>query len=810
MDTFFQDLRFGLRTLFKSPGFTIVAVLTLALGIGANTTIFSIVNGVMLNPLPFKEPDRLVNIYDNFHQKGLLKIDVSPAEFVDYTNRNQSFEQLAAYNTLNANLTGTGEPERVQAQLVTDNFFSVLGVQPPHGRFFLPEENQPGRDDVVVISDALWRSHYGSDPRLLEKTIVLDGRSLRVIGILPPGFKYPDNTDLWMPIVFTPDDLSSRGGRVLGVIGRLKPGIQPQQAQAEMDTIAAALQKQYPDYYDKTSGWGITAVPTKVQILGDITPALMILLGASAFVLLIACANVANLSLARSNSRQKEIALRTALGAGRTRIVRQLLTESLMLSLMGGGLGVLLAFFLVRLPAALRFEGIPRINEIAVDGRVLVFTLVISLLTGVLFGLAPALQVSKPQLGEFLQESSRGSSGGSRRRRLRNILVVIEIALALVLVICASLLIKSLARIQDVDPGFRTENVLTMQLSLSSSIYRDATQITNFYNQLLEQIGSLPQVKAAGAVTRLPLSGRKSDRSFLIEGRPDTYNAEWRLVSPNYFEALGNPIVKGRAFTQQDTQAVQSVAVINETMARRFWPDEDALGKRIRVTGPAALVPWLLIIGVVKDVKHYGLDAAAKPEMYFSYNQNPWPNAAQLARTLSIVARTSSDPASIVSAMRSRVWMIDKYQPVYNIKTMNEVLAGSLAPRRFNMVLLTIFASVALLLATVGIYGIMAYSVSQRTHEIGIRMALGAQQSVLMKMVLKQGVYIALIGIVIGVGLAYALTRIISSLLFGVSATDLTIFAATSVLLTAVALVASFIPARRAMKVDPMVALRYE
>lgn len=815
MDNVIKDLRYSIRTLLSKPGFTVVALLTLTLAVGANTTIFSVVNAVLIRPLAYGEPERIVQVWENFLQSDLKDIPSSPPEYRDYEEQNQVFEQIASYYSRSVNLTSLDEPERVSTAMVTASFFPALGVAPVKGRAFVPEEDFVGNDKVVVVSNGLWQRRFGSDPSLIGNTLTLNGESYTVVGIMPQDFQFPELAELWTPIGFEPSDMSQdqRGSRYLSIIARLKPGVTVKQAQLNLDTLAHQFQKQYPSDYLENSGWAVTVVPLQDEILGNIQGILIIILGAGLFVLLIACANVASLLLARAAARQKEVAIRMALGADRSRLIRQFLTESLLLGLIGGALGVLLAYLGTQLLVALNPEKIPRVKEVSVDTWVLGFSLCISLLTGIIFGLAPALLASRPNMNEMLKEGSKGSSGGFRRTA-HSLLVVAEVALALVLLIGAGLMINSFMRLQQVDPGFSTKNVLTMQLSLPQSKYKEGAQIGAFYQQLIQRIETLPGVQSVGAVNRLPLSGTATDRSFIIERQTpvsseQNSSVEWRAITPNYFSALNIPLKDGRFFTEQDHADAPGVAIVNESMARRFWSGESPIGQRIKMTGPAEL-PWLTVVGIVGDVRHFGLDSDVKPEMYFSHLQRPWPSMPALIRTMTVVVHTPSDPKGLTSALRSTVGVMDRDLPLYNIRTMEEVFSKSIARQKFNMLLIGIFSGVALLLAAVGIYGVMAYSVSQRTREFGIRMALGAQESDVLKMVVGQGLKLVLIGVVIGLIASFVLTNLLSGVLYGISATDPITFVIVSLVLIGVALTASFVPALRATKIAPMIALREE
>ena len=816
MDSLRQDLAYGVRTLVKNPGFTIVAVLALALGTGANTAIFSVVNGVLLRPLPFREPERLVMVWINNTKGNQPQAALSVPDFLDYRENNSVLDQIASLSFDDFNLTDGDQPERVQGTMVSANFFSALGVTAQTGRVFLPTEDQAGADRVVVISNGLWKRRFGGDPALVNQTIQLNGASFVVVGVTPPEFQSPEKgDDLWVPMSYdaadrlripsisTPEDLKKRSFRFLKSIARLKPGIALGQAQAELSTIAGRLEQQYPD---SNTGMGINLVPLHRQIVGDIKPALLLLLAAVGLVLLIACANVANLLLARAAARQKEIAIRVAVGAGRARLIRQLLTESVMLALVGGVLGTGLAWVGLRVLVGINPANIPRLDAIRIDGRVLGFTLLVSLLTGLVFGLVPALQASRPDLNEALKEGARGSTGGIGRRRVRNVLVVTEVALTQMLLIGAGLMIKSFYTLLQVNPGFNAESVLTMQVTLPPVKYADDSQIMVFYEQALKRIEALPGVQAAGAATSLPLTANSLARRFTIDGRsPASPNerllASYAAISPEYFRAMGIPLISGRSFTDQDRGKSQQVIIINDTMRRRFWPDEEAIGKHISIIAEAGLSRE--IVGVVSDVKNSSLDGESGLEIYEPYLQFPW-------SFMAIVARTAADPLRLAPAVRDEILAVDRAQPVYDVKTMAQIVGDSVSQPRLYMLLLGIFAGIALVLAAVGIYGVMNYSVNQRKHEIGIRMAIGAQRSDIMKMIVGQGMLLATIGVAIGVVAAFLLGWAVEMLLFGVSGRDPLTFIALPLVLVLVALLASYVPARRATRVDPMIALRAE
>ena len=814
METLFQDLRYGIRAMLKSPGFTAVAVIALALGIGANTAIFSVVDAVLLRPLPYKNPEQLVLIWHNYPQINLAEASICPPCYQEYRDLTTSFEQVATQTGWSVNLTGTGEPERLQGSRVSYNYFATLGAEPAQGmgRVFLAEEDQPGKNRVVVLSHGFWVRRFGSDPNTVGSTLTLDGNSYTVVGVMPQDFVVPQNVDIYTPIAFTSEQLAANnhGNEFLTVIARLKPGVAIGQAQAEMDTLADQLRPQF--YGD--GNWGIKLKTLREQLVGDLRLALIILLGAVVCVLLIACANVANLLLSRASSRQKEIAVRTALGASQFRIVRQLLTESILLAMLGGVLGLGLAYLGIRLIVL----GVPQNisnsiigwNLIAINPQVLGFTLIVSVLTGVIFGIVPAFQASRPDLNETLKEGGRSGSEGGRRNFVRSTLVVLEVAVALVLLIGAGLLMRSFVRLLDVNPGFNAENLITMQLSLPRSKYTESSQMAAFYDQSLERIKAIPGVQSAAFGTNLPMSGNNSSASFSVEGLQvapgeSSPHGDPHYVSSDYFQTMQIPLLKGRYFNEQDTKDSLPVTIIDSVLADRYWPNEDPLGKRIAAffDSNGNQLNWRTIVGVVGHVKRYGLDGKTKEQYYF-------PQGQRTQSGVSLLVRSASSPSSLVPAIRDAIHEVDKDQPIYRVMTMEELVSNSVAQKRFVMILLAIFAGVALLLAAVGIYGVMSYSVTQRTHEIGIRMALGAQAGDVLKMVVRQGMVITLIGVGVGLAGAFLVTRFISSFLFGIGSYDPVTFAAIPLILTGVALVACFVPARRATKVDPMIALRYE
>ena len=819
MEIIWQDIRYGARLLLKSPGFTLIAVLTLALGIGANTAIFSVVNFVLLRPLPYANSDQLVMIWERNLKKGWSESPTSSANFVDFRTSARNLEVAAFTDTNgNFNLTGGDQPERVAGLRVSANLFPLLGVNPGRGRLFLPQEDQPGSGHVLILSYGLWQRTFAANGNLINQTIQLNSQSYTVVGIMPPDFKFPPafsamvgsseesvtNADLWVPL--TTDDIPLvRDRRDLKMMGRLKPGVTAAQAQADLNAIASRLDREFPDV---NGGIETHVIPLREQVTGDIRLALFVLMAAVALVLLIACANVANLLLAKATGRQKEIAIRTALGATRLRILRQLLTESVLLGLLGGLLGLLFAVIGAKTLIAFVTTNIPKLKDFTFDATVLLFTLLIALVTSLFFGLAPAIDASKPNLNEALKEGGRSSSGSASRQRLRDFLVIAEVALAVILVTASGLMFRSFLRLQGVNPGFNPKNLITLEVELPDAKYHAAQQQQNFQQQLLQRLTTIPGVQSAAAVDNVPFGVNAFNTSFMIEGRPvpavtERPRAFYRVISPNYFRAMGIPFHRGNEFTDRDSGEMPGVAIINETAARKYWPGEDPIGRKIKRGRPESKNPWVTIVGIAGSASQLSLREESQPEIYVPYLQNTTPN-------FSLVVRTTSDPKTITGAIRKEVWTADKDLPVSNMKLMDELISNSTAQPRFYVILLTVFAALALILAAVGVYGVMAYSVTLRTRDIGIRMALGAQPMDIFKHVIGHALMLASIGLVIGLILAGTSTLVMKSLLFGISTADPLTLIVTALILLAVALLASYLPARKATKVDPMVALRYE
>ncbi len=811
-----HDLRHGIRTLFKHPGFVITITLILALGIGANSTIFSVVNAILIRPLPYEAPDRIVMIWETNQSKSVKRSIVSPADFLDWREQNHVFDHLAAFRFWYYTVTGAGDPERYQGARVSAGFFPVLGVKPEFGRNFRPEEEQVGRDHVVILSHALWQSRFGGDSKIIGQLLTIDGEPFTIIGILPASFRFTrvlnSELELWIPITFTPQQLTREDHSII-VYGRLKQGVPLSQAQAEMDGITHRLEQEYPK---TNSGWAAQVNNLHDQAIQPLSPTLLILMVVVGFVLLIACANVANLLLTRATARQKDVAIRLALGSSQFRLIRQLLIESLLLALLGGAAGLLLAYWGINVLNAIVPDKVPHLEKFNLDLRVLGFTLVVSLLVGVIVGLIPGLRASRLNLSETLKEGGRALSEAPSGRRLRNLLVTLEVTLTVPLLISAGLMLRSSLLLQNIDRGINLKNVLTMQISLPKAKYSTARQTATFYRQVLQRIQTEPGVQSASAVNFLPLTNLEDATSLTIEGgKPpppgQNITVSYRVIDQNYFRTMGIPLLRGRYFTEQDNDESHGVVMIDQTMARRYWPDEDPVGRRLQPQFPAAKVPWrpessnnwLTIVGVVEDVKEDGLNDQTSAEIYLPYLQNP-------SSLMNLLVRSTSDPLRLVASVRSQVLAVDGDQPVYNIMTMENVFSQSLAEPQVITSLLATFAAVALILAAIGVYGVMSYSVAQRTHEIGVRMALGAQERHVLRMIVGQGLKLVLVGVAIGVMTAFAVTRVISNLLFGVTATDPLIFVVVPLLLVVIAMLASYFPARRAMKVDPMIALRNE
>ena len=808
METLLKDIRYGVRGLWKRPGFTVVAVLTLALGIGANTAIFSVVNAVLLRPLQFRDPDRLVIIWEDAGFLGFPRNTPAPANYVDWKNQSQSFEDVAATVEQTFNLTGDGNPERVAAYAVTANFFPLFGVPPAVGRGFTPDDDRPGAHKVAVLSHELWQTRYGSDSQIINRDIQLDGEKYTVVGVMPAGFQFfESDVRLWVPAAFTAEQLASRGNHYLKVVARMKAGVTLKQAQADISAVMARIAKDHPDetFNGKV---GALVMPLREEYTGDVRGSLFVLLVAVAFVLLIACANVAGLLLARAVGRRREIALRVALGASRTRVVRQLLTESLLLSAAAGILGSVLAYFSFAFLQKLIPEQMALLTTLKLDTRILVFTLGLSIVTGIVFGLVPALQSAKVDLNNALKQSTRVTSSG----RLRSALIVFEVALSIVLLVGAGLLIQTLFRLFNQYDVLKPEQVLTVRTVLPRAKYKELPQRIGFYEQVLDRVEHLPGVISAGYSTSIPLIWKGGTSGFFPEGIKDplpgmAYDANHREVTANYLQTMNIALREGRYFTDHDNEKSMPVAIINETMARQYWPGQNALGRRFKLGDPADNVPWIQIIGIVADVRQMGLDEPVKAEMYFPYQQQ---TQYDFYNPRDLAIRTSGDTTSFVGAVRQIVHEVDPDQPVSNVATMADVLGVEAAQRRMGMIMLVAFAGLALLLASLGIYGVLAYFVTQHTNEIGVRMAVGASPLNILALVLRKGMGLTLLGVGIGLAASFVLTRLMSSLLFGVKASDPITFVSVPLVLAVVALIACLIPARRAMKVDPMIALRYE
>jgi putative ABC transport system permease protein len=808
MGQLFTEIRYGLRSLLKRPAFTAIALLTLALGIGVNSAIFSAVDSILLRPLPLKDPGRLVSVWEQTLRDGIQQNEVATANFFDLQNQIHVFEQIGAFGPDDVNLTGDGEPERLDGQVVTANVFSILGVAPAIGRTFSPEEDQPGQEHVVVLSDALWRRRFNRDPSIINRPIMLNGESFTVIGVMPRGFFFPEREiELWTPWAMEPDQKAGRGDHYLRLVARLKPGTSVAHANADLAAIGQRLSAEYPR---TNEGLGFIAHSLHQDYVGNLRLPILILFAAVGLVLLIACANVANLLLAQATTRRREIAIRIALGARRWTIVRQLLVESLLLAAGGGFLGVLGAFWSVEALAQLLPESLSKLQDVSIDARVFLFTLGVSVLTAVIFGGVPALLASRTKPGATLNDVARDMAGGASGRHVRRVLVVSEVALAVILLVSAGLLIRSFQLLRQVDTGFTTENALTMRMVLPFPKYAKAETRRAFYDDALRRIEALPGVDSAGMITFLPLSFNGMNFNFSVEGRPSVSDmklpfALFRVVSPDYFRAMGIPLLRGRFFDTRDSVDAQPAVLINHRLAEQYWPGEDPIGKRLKVGALDSPNAWLTVVGVVGDVHQTGL-YEQKLEFYVPYAQE----RRSFMAPRDLVVRTKSDPALIASAVRNAVWAVDKDQPVSNVRTLDQVFAAAISQERFQTLMLGLFAGLALLLACVGLYGVISYAVVQRTHEIGVRMALGAQPVDVLRLVIRQGMTLTLAGLVVGIVVGTFVTRVLTDMLFGVTPRDPLTFAGVPVLLLLVALLACYIPARRATRIDPLIALRSE
>ena len=811
MESLLKDIRFAFRGLARRPAFTAIAVITLGLGIGATTAIFSVVNSVMLRRLPYSTADRIVAIQE-LNPQG-KRIQVTGPNFLDWRAQNTVFEHLAAIRVTNANLMLADQAERIELAQTSANFFEVFGVGPQQGRLFVTGDEQAGHAPVVVLSDALWRRRFAGDPTVIGKPITLDGASYTVVGVAPPGFQYPDKTEAWLPPLKLAPEMNPaieptqrRGSGYLSAVALLKPGVTVAQAAGEMETITSRLRQQYPETNNRRFN---RVLSLHDHLVGDSRTMLWLLLGAVLFVLLIACANVANLLLASAASRSKEMAIRTALGASRWRVIRQLLTESAMLALAGGLLGLFLSRYGVAAITKLLPQTFPRLSEIGMDWRVFGFTLGVSLLTGFIFGFAPALHISGADVQEAMKENARGTAGSARHTRLRHALIVAEVALSVVLLAGAGLLFRSFMRLQAVDAGFTPQQVLTARLSPAGPQFDEDSAVVTFYEQVLDRARAIPGVDSAGVINTLPLSGGPTV-AFRVEGRPIQPVDKWiptnfRSVSPDYFRAMNIPVLQGRTFTPEDRAGAPRKLMINQALARRDFPDEDPVGKRITLgnSDENNQPIWFEIVGVTANVRSIELREEAPPELYFSAKQIPFQN-------MSIVVRSTVEPESVAPALRQAVVEVDRTVPVAQVQTMEHIVSESVTQPRFNLFLVGLFGGIALLLSAAGIYGVTSYTVTQRTHELGIRLALGAQVGDVLRLVLGQGMAVIGIGLVLGLAASFALLRLMRSLLFGIGENDPLTFGAITLVLLVVALIACYVPARRATKVDPLIALRYE
>ena len=809
------DFRFGLRILLRNPGFTLAAIVVLALGIGANTAIFSIVNAVLLRPLPYQGASRIMQVWHVPPAKsfpGMTLFSVSPANYLDWQSQNGSFEQMAAYGFESFNVGGGERPEAIRGAAVAPGFFSILRVQPVLGRTFSPEEDRPGQGHVVILGHTVWRDHFAADPGILGRNVLFDGQTYTVVGVMPPKFKFPDWADLWVPLAWTNEKRAVRGNHNYMVIGRLKPEVAVQQAKADLSAISVRLEQQYPE---DDKGWGATVLPLREQIVGDVRPALLVLLGAVAFVLLIACANVANLVLAKTLARKKEIAIRTSLGASRAAVLRQILAETLLLSLAGGALGLFLARFCITLIQKFLADRLPNATEITLDAPVLAFTLFLALLAGILAGLLPAVRFTGTDVNEALKQGQSRGSSDSSGSKTRGLLVVSEVALSLVLLIGAGLMIRSLLQLSSVQPGFDPNNVLTARLTVPGTKFSSPAAQISFYDQVLRQVRATPGVESAGLIDSLPIDGDGSHQPVAVEGQPvvpmaDQPEVDVRMISPGYLHAMRIPVLRGRDLNDADVTGRPPVVSISESMAKRFWPNENPIGKHITLTFFPGVVRE--VAGVVGDVKQDSLDQTRPVEtLYWPLSQlTVPPSEAWRSFGMSLVVRTSASPASATSGVTSAVHQVDPETPVVGVVTMEGLISASLSPQRFNVLLLGAFAGLALVLAAVGIYSVLSYSVRRRVREIGIRMALGATPSDVLQMVVADGMKPILLGVALGLAVAFALSRVVTSLIYGVRATDPLTFAGVALLLVAVGLLATILPAHRATRVEPVRTLREE
>jgi predicted permease len=822
MKTLVQDARYALRTFAAAPGFALAAVLSIALGVGANSSIFSVASALLLRPLPYQDADRLAILWNRSPGLGITEDWFSTAQYFDIRNGSRGFEQVALAIGANANLTGDGEPERVGTVRVSSNLLPMLGARPALGRLFTPEEDREGAAPTAILHHGTWMRRYGGDRGVLERTLILNGASYRVVGVMPPSFSLKRevmptlgvaaDAEVLLPLPLGPKAPDVRGREDYNILAKLAPGVPVAQAQAEMDALTARLRDAHPDVYPPNGGLTFSVVPLQEQVVGDVRRSLLLLAGASGLVLLIACANVANLLLSRAVGRRKEIAVRAAIGASRARVVRQLLTESVLLAVAGGVLGLLLARLSITAIRALGAESVPRLHEIAVDGRVLVFTFAVAVLSGVLFGLAPALRLGRLSLHDTLKDAGRGSAGAGaawgRGGASRRLLVVAELALSVLVLVTAGLLVRSFARLQDVPPGFNPDHVLTMELTMTGRKYAEPEKVVEAYRDIGRRLASLPGVTATGAISSLPLSQMMAWGPITVEGRipppgEKFINVDQRIVSGEYFQAMQIPLAQGRFFDSRDVRAGDRVAIADELMARQLWPESDPIGKRVRIGSVDSTSPWITIVGVAGRIKQDALDSESRMALYF-------PHAQFTTRSMNLVVRGAGDPAALAPTVRAQLREMDPDLPVYNVRTMRERVEASLARRRFAMLLLAAFAVLALGLATVGVYSVMAYLVSQGTREIGIRMALGATPRGMLLLVVRHAAIVVVLGLTAGVAGALVTTRFLRTMLYGIDARDPATFVAIVLGLAAIALAASVVPARRAAHVDPMVALRSE